>query len=101
MIDWQIVIIAAIVATPGVLTGLAALIVSIRTHKAVNSRMDEFKRLFEESFVARGELKEKNAEEDRKAVIAAMKPVEPVQVAIAGGAGVDTPLKTVTEKAKP
>lgn len=45
--------------------GIAA-VVSYKTHKAVNSRMDEFKRIAEKMFKAEGILQEKADEERRK-----------------------------------
>jgi hypothetical protein len=57
----------AIVAQVGalLLAGLAAF-VSWRTHKAVNSRMDEFKVMFSKSKIDEGVLQEKQAQQDRR-----------------------------------
>ncbi len=66
MIDWQTVIIAAIAAIPGALIGAAALIQAIRTHKAVNSRMDTLLKLATDKATAEATVAERGAEEDRK-----------------------------------
>lgn len=66
MIDWQVVIIAAIAATPGALAGCAALVVSLRTHNAVNSRMDTLLKLATDKATAEATVAEKSAEAGRK-----------------------------------
>lgn len=60
------------VLVTAVLSGIAAIIAAKiktqtqETHQAVNSRMDEFKRLFESSFIARGKLEERQNMENRQ-----------------------------------
>ena len=59
MIDWQTVIIASIAATPGALAGVAAVVVSVRTHKAVNSRMDTLLKIATDKATAEATIAEK------------------------------------------
>lgn len=66
MIDWQTIIIAGIAATPGALAGTAAVIVSIRTHRAVNSRMDTLLKIATDKATAEATVAEKRAEAGRK-----------------------------------
>lgn len=66
MIDWQIVIVAAIAATPGTIAGIAAVVVSLRTHKAVNSRMDTLLKLATDKATAEATIAEQDAERGRQ-----------------------------------
>lgn len=70
------VAIAIVTGIVSVLTSLTAAyfafrakVVAKETHLVVNSRMDEFKRMAEKMFTAEGVLKEKAAEQERKAAI--------------------------------
>ena len=86
MIDWQVVIIACIVAVPSTISSFAALIQAIKakeqarlakdqsaeTHHAVNSRMDKFLAMVEANQLiaidgakAQATLDEKSAERER------------------------------------
>lgn len=91
--------VAAIIAARAKREASTAKVQAVETHKAVNSRMDEFKKLFEASFIAQGELKERNAEEGRKTMRSGslIEKDEPVEVTVVGP-GVATPLKVVAEK---
>jgi hypothetical protein len=100
------IIMALGVLITALLSGIAA-IVSARaksqtqeTHQAVNSRMDEFKRLFEASFIAQGKLQERADAELRHRL--QLTPEEPQLVQLSEkGPGVDTPILTTQTKKKP
>ena len=65
--NWDAIILAIITGLPATLVAAATLIQSIRTHKAVNSRMTEMIDLTKTSSKAEGVVEEKAAEADRKA----------------------------------
>lgn len=65
-IDWNIVIAALIAGMPATITAFAALIQAWKTHKSVNSRMDEMLRLNRDEATASATLTEKKAEDARK-----------------------------------
>lgn len=66
MIDWQTVIIAGIAAVPPTLMASAALWQAIKTHKSVNSRMDELLKAATEAARAEATIAEKSAAQGRQ-----------------------------------
>lgn len=66
MIDWQTVIIASIAAVPPTIAACAAFIQAWKTHKSVNSRMDELLKAATEAATAEATVAEKSAEHGRK-----------------------------------
>ena len=68
--NWETITLAVIAGLPAFLVALAAFIQSLRTHKAVNSRMDEMLGIVKKAAIAEGNLQgvkdEKAAEHVRK-----------------------------------
>ena len=58
-INWTTVIVAGLAALPATLVGIAALMQSIKTHKAVNSRLTQLLELTETAARAEGTRVEK------------------------------------------
>ncbi len=64
--NWDAIIIACVTAVPPTLVALAAFIQAMKTHKAVNSRMDELLNVARQAAHSQGTLEEKAAEQQRK-----------------------------------
>lgn len=59
MLDWNIIIVAALAALPGTLLGIATLYQGRKTHLTFNSKMDAMLKLTEKSSFAEGVKAEK------------------------------------------
>jgi len=64
-IDWNIVIAALIASLPATITAFAALVQAWKTHKSVNSRMDEMLKLTRDEAAATATVVEKEADRMR------------------------------------
>lgn len=68
-IDWTLVITVVVAAIPTTIAALAAVIVSLKTHDTVNSRMTEMKELISTEAYARGKEEQRIASIASDAVI--------------------------------
>jgi hypothetical protein len=61
MIDWQLLSVHILTALPATIAAIAAFIQALKTHKSVNSRMDELLKAARAEARAEAAIAEKNA----------------------------------------